>query len=141
MKSPSPPSPTSTAAAQQAAEMGASWTSGIINNPNIVNPYGKQTYSIAGYETVKNAKGQDVKVPRYTQTQTLSPEQQKIFNYNNQMQTTMAQAGAQQASKLGKHLQGSVNSSGWQGWDAGPNAAKLATGFANVSPIQKSVAG
>ena len=78
-KGPDAPDPFAQAAAQQAAELGASQGSSIINNPNQYNPYGSQTYSIAGYETIYDAQGKPQYVPRYNQTTTLSPDQMKLL--------------------------------------------------------------
>ena len=55
--SPSPPNPNAQAAAQQRAEVGAAGASSVMNNPNIINPYGSQSYSIAGWEEVPDARG------------------------------------------------------------------------------------
>ena len=54
---PDPPNPKAQGAADQAAQTGASVASSIVNNPNQYNPYGSQTYSIAGYETIYDAQG------------------------------------------------------------------------------------
>ncbi len=124
MKTPSPPNPYDTAAAQQGAELGASQASSIINNPNQVTPYGTSNYSVSGYETIKDAKGKDVQVPRYTQTVTLSPEQQGLLNLQNQMQTSLGQTGVEQAAKLQEYLRNNVTA-GSQNWMTAPEAGML----------------
>lgn len=125
MKSPSPPDPYKTAAAQQAAEMGASWTSGIINNPNQVSPWGTSNYSVAGYETVKDAKGKDVQVPRYTQTVKLSPEQQKLYDLSSQTQANLGQTGVEQSQKLQSYLGQNADFSGVTDWSQSPQGQQV----------------
>lgn len=125
MKSPKPPDPYQTAGAQQRSEIGAAGASSIMNNPNIVNPYGSQSYSISGWEQVPDATGKMISVPRYTQTQTLSPDQMKLLGLQTQGQYNMGQTAVEQSAKLRQHLQGGVDSSGWQKWgnirqDQGP---------------------
>ena len=63
MKSPKPPDPYQTAGAQQRSEIGAAGASSIMNNPNIINPYGSQSYSISGWEQVPDATGKMISVP------------------------------------------------------------------------------
>ena len=129
MKSPKPPDPYKTAAAQQKAEVGAAGASSVMNNPNVVTPYGSQSYSISGWEQVPDAQGRMITVPRYTQTQTLSPDQQRLMALQTQMQYNTGQTGVEQSAKLRQHLQGSIDPSQWQAWNAGPQAANLATDF------------
>jgi hypothetical protein len=116
MKSPKPPDPYQTAGAQQRSEIGAAGASSIMNNPNIVNPYGSQSYSISGWEQVPDATGKMISVPRYTQTQTLSPDQMQLLGLNTQTQYNMGQTGVEQSAKLRQHLGQGVDTKGWQGW-------------------------
>jgi hypothetical protein len=128
-KSPKPPDPYAQAAAQQSSELGASMGSSIINNPNVVSPYGTQTYNIAGYETIYDAQGKPQYVPRYTQTQTLSPDQQRLMGLNTQMQYNMGQTGVEQSGKLRGLLGQSVNTEGLQGWQAANAPGAISTAF------------
>lgn len=82
-KPPAPPDPAKTAAAQGAWDMTTSQTNAITNNANVVNPYGTTSYAIAGYEDVTTPEGKTIKVPRYTQTQTLSEVGQGQFDNRN----------------------------------------------------------
>ena len=117
--SPKPPNPYQTAAAQQTAETGAAATSAIMNNPNIYTPYGSQTYTPAGYQTVYNAEGKPTSVMRYNQVQTLSPDQQKLMGLQNQAGFNMGRTAVEQSAKLGNLLKQNVNTAGLQGWNAG----------------------
>lgn len=77
---PSPPDPRETADAQFNYDTGSALASGIINNPNTVDPYGSTTYRQTGTETVTLPDGRRVSVPRYTQTTQLNPVGQNLFN-------------------------------------------------------------
>lgn len=87
MSKPNPPQPpdyTGAAQAQGQANLEAARASAKLSNPNLVTPYGQQTvqYGLNG----------DQDIP--TITQTLSPEEQQIFNSN--MQTQMGLGGLAQ---------------------------------------------
>ena len=82
-KAPKAPDPAQTAAAQGAWDLTTSQANSITNNANVVNPYGSTKYSVAGYETVIGPNGQQIQVPRYTQTQTLSKAGQQQFDDRN----------------------------------------------------------
>jgi len=88
-KAPKAPDPAQTAAAQGAWDMTTSQSNAITNNANVVNPYGSTNYSIAGYETIDGPNGQKIRVPRYTQTQTLSDAGQKQFDDRNTLITEL----------------------------------------------------
>src|SRR6187551_1972608 len=108
--SPSPPNPYKQAAADQQAQIGAAGASSIMNNPNIVNPYGSQSYSIAGWEKVPDATGNMISVPRYTQTQTLSPDQMKLLGLETQSKYNLGTTAVEQSAKMRDYLGKSVDS-------------------------------
>lgn len=140
VSSPKPPDPYKQAAAQQSSELGASMGSSIINNPNQVNPYGSQSYSLAGYETIYDATGKQQYVPRYTQTTTLSPDQQRLLGLQTQTQYNMGQTGVEASSRLRDYLGKGVDTSKAQAWNAGPNAASLATSFGGTGDYRQDTA-
>lgn len=125
MQAPKPPDPFKTAAAQEGAERTASQTSSIANNPNQVTPWGSSNYSVSGYETVTGSNGKPVQVPRYTQTVKLSPEQQQLLDYQNQMGANLGQTGVEQSAKLRELLNKSIDTSSWQGWASAPQAQDI----------------
>jgi hypothetical protein len=129
MKSPKPPDPYQTAQAQFGSELGAAGASSIMNNPNIYNPYGSQTYDIAGYETIKGPSGQDIQVPRYNQRQTLTPEEMAILRSDQATRTNLGATAQEQSAKMQSYLNQNIDPSKWQAWDAGPNAPKLTEAF------------
>lgn len=83
-KSDPPPAPdyAGAAAAQGAANKEAAIAGAQISNPNIYGPYGSQTVTYANDPTTGN--------PVPTVKQTLSPEQQGLYNRNTQVQTGLA---------------------------------------------------
>ncbi|MER8619168.1 tail fiber domain-containing protein [Mesorhizobium sp. M1409] len=139
VSSPSPPDPYKQASAQQAADLGASTGSSIINNPNINNPYGSQSYALAGYETIYDAQGKPQYVPRYTQNTTLSPDQQKLLGLQTQTQYNLGQTGVQQSAKLNNLLGTSLDTTGLQDWSAGQAPGQLATTYGGNNPVQMGI--
>ncbi len=75
MQMPQAPNPTQVSADQTKSNVNTAVANATIGNTNQVTPYGRLTYTETG--------GRDVGgqwVPSYTATQTLSPEQQKIYD-------------------------------------------------------------
>jgi hypothetical protein len=92
MCSPSPPPApdyAGAAVAQGAANKEASIASSRLNNPNVVNPYGTQTWT-------EGATADD----RPTMTQTFSPEQQALYNQSMQTKGLLGGLGTQGATAL-----------------------------------------
>lgn len=94
-----PPAPDYAAAAtaQGAANKEAAVASANLNNPNVVNPYGTQTYTPGATDT-----------DRPTLTQTFSPAQQALFDKSNATKGLLGDLGIQGATALqgviGKNL-------------------------------------
>jgi hypothetical protein len=93
---PPAPDPVKTAEAQTASNVKTATTQNELNNVNQVTPYGNLTYDQIG----KWESG----TPKYQATQTLSPEQQNLFNLSNQTQANLGQIGVDQSSKVGQLL-------------------------------------
>lgn len=95
-----PPAPdyAGAATAQGVANVEAARTQGRINNPNVVNPYGTQTVTWNGDTP--------------TLTQTLSPEQQALYNQNNQLQQALGALGLRGAGSLGQVIGKNLDLSG-----------------------------
>lgn len=93
MKSPTTPSATATAAAQTASNRDTAITQQLLNMTNQVTPWGNSTYSQTGSASYQNPvldnKGNPTgkfttsTTPTFTNTQTLSPNQQ-IINQQNE---------------------------------------------------------
>lgn len=113
---PKAPDPYAQAAAQQGAELGAAQGSAIINNPNEQNAYGSVNYTNAGYETIYDAKGNPQYVPRYTRTETLSPDQMKLLGLETQTKGNAGQAAVTGSAKLAEMMKTGIDPSKWQSW-------------------------
>jgi hypothetical protein len=94
-KAPPPPDASQAVKDQFAANLEAAKQTSLLNNPNVIGPYGTQTYTT----------GPD---GRPTLTQTLSPEQQNILDQQNKMKGLMGTLGTQviqnASGTLGKPL-------------------------------------
>lgn len=91
MCSPSPPPApdyAGAAAAQGAANVESATASSKLNNPNVINPYGTQTWADVG----ENG--------RPTLTQTFSPEQQSLYQKSMQTKGLLGDLGIQGADAL-----------------------------------------
>ena len=113
---PKPPDPYKTAEAQGSENLKAAQSSSIIGNPNEVNPYGSLNYSLGGMETVYDAKGKPTQVPRYTRTVTLSPEQQGLFNLQNQASKNLGELAVSQSGRLQGLLGHEMTTEGLRDW-------------------------
>src|SRR5262245_52033779 len=109
---PPPPDPTQVAQAQMGTNIGTAAASNIIANPNVVGPTGSTTYSNAGMETVTGPGGQTYQIPRYTQTTTLSPEQQQLYNQQTQFGQQANQIGLNQLGSISNTLGSPMDASG-----------------------------
>lgn len=76
-------------------------------------------YSNIGYETVYDANGKPMQVPRYQRDVTLSPEQQQLYNLQNQMQQNLGQLGVSQSGRLQGLLGTNLDTEGLQDWSTG----------------------
>jgi hypothetical protein len=102
---PSTPDPYKTAGAQTDSNVQTAIANSVIGNPNVVGPTGSTTYSQSGdTQTITGPDGKSYQVPRYTQTNTLSPEQQQLYNLNTQTQQNIGQIGVDQSSRIGDIL-------------------------------------
>jgi hypothetical protein len=99
-KPPPAPDPVATAAAQTQSNVGTALAQGQLNNVNQVTPYGNLTYTSS--PSGVNVGGQNI--PQYTATQTLSPDQQTLFNLGTQTQKNIGQIGVDQSQKIGQLL-------------------------------------
>lgn len=102
---PPPPNPSQTASAQTGQNIQTGIANSVLGNPNRVGPTGSTTYTKSGeFETYTGADGQTYQVPRYTETTTLSPEQQRLYNLNTQTQENIGKIGVDQSARIGDIL-------------------------------------
>ncbi len=102
---PAPPDPKQTSAAQTGTSVATALANSSLNNVNQVGPEGSKTYSQSGtYKFTDPYTNQTYDIPNYTQTTSLSPEQQQLYDLNNQTQQNLGNIGVQQSSKIGELL-------------------------------------
>jgi hypothetical protein len=102
---PTPPDPKQTSAAQTGTSVATALANANLQYVNQVTPNGNLTYSQSGtYQFKDPYTGQSYDIPQFTATQTLSPDQQKLYDLNNQTQQNLGQIGVDQSSKIGSLL-------------------------------------
>jgi hypothetical protein len=111
MNAPQPPNPYQTAGMQAAINNAAAQNQQAYGMQNQVGPYGSQTSVQTGTRTIPavtttNKKGKvktitpAQEVPVYTQTTTLTPEQQQLLNQQQQFGAATNDLGIQQVGQL-----------------------------------------
>lgn len=89
---PAAPDPVATANAQTASNKATAISSYGLNATDQVTPYGNLSYS----QGTPWSDG----TPHYTATQTLSPEQQSLYNLGTQTQSNLGNIGVEQSDKV-----------------------------------------
>jgi hypothetical protein len=102
---PAPPPPPDPRVVAQ-AQTGSNITTGIANqalgNVNQVGPMGSTSYSQTGTQTITGPNGEKYEVPRWTQTTSLSPEQQNLYNQQTQLASGLNTAASNLVPGLGQ---------------------------------------
>ena len=107
---PTPPDPKQTAAASTGTNIGTAIANSSLNNVNQVGPNGSLTYNQSGSTKFTDPySGQTYDIPNYTQTTSLSPDQQKLYDLNNKTQQNLGQIGVDQSAKIQGLLGTNVN--------------------------------
>lgn len=101
---PSAPDPAATASAQGQWNSFTSQEQQAMNMVNQSTPYGTLNYNQTGTSTLTDPNGQQISVPQYTATQTLSPSQQAIFDQTQSAQGNIAGLADEQSAKLKDYL-------------------------------------
>lgn len=99
------PDATQTASAQGEANVSTATGQAALNNANVITPLGSSTYAVTGSQNVPQPDGTISTVPTYTNTQTLSPSQQHLYN----QQTHVASLENQGASELIQNAEGEIS--------------------------------
>jgi hypothetical protein len=124
---PATPDYVGAAQATGAANLEAAVASGHINNPNVVNPYGSQTVTWNGQDP--------------TLTQTLSPEQQAIYDKSSQAKSSMLDAGLGLSDALKNNLSSGLDFSGLPAAPTSANNTRNDVIDATMSRINTDTAG
>lgn len=106
---PAAPDPKVTAQAQSGMNRDTAIAQMLTNSVNQVTPNGNLTYNQTGSNSYTDADGKQVSIPQLTATQTFSPDQQKLFDLNNQTKQNIGQIGVDQSSRIGSLLNTPVN--------------------------------
>lgn len=104
VSAPAAPDPVATAAAQSKYNTQTAMTQQAMNMVDQYSPFGSSTYSQNGTQTIIGPDGKPIQVPRYTQTTTLSPEQQAIFEQGQVAQGNLAGLAADQSAAMRDYL-------------------------------------
>lgn len=102
---PKPPDPYETASAQTGQSVGTAIANQALGQVNQVTPYGSLNYSQTGMtQWTDPTSGKTYDIPQSTATQTLSPEQQKLYDTNTEAQTNLSGLARDQSARLGSLL-------------------------------------
>jgi hypothetical protein len=101
---PPPPDPKVAAEAQTGSNVGSAIASGVLGNVNQVGPTGSTSYNQTDTYTMTGPNGEKYQIPRYTQTTTLSPEQQGLYDQQTQLGSKMNNLAISQTDRLGSVL-------------------------------------
>lgn len=135
---PSPPPPpdfAGAAAAQGAANKDTAIASSNLNNPNVVNPYGTQTWTAP-----VRADGTPIRDGRPTMTQTFSPEQQALYDQGVQIKTALGGLATQGTNALGEVVGKNLDLSGAPGAPGSADATRTAVINAMMSRVDEDTA-
>ena len=104
---PAPPDPKQTAAGSTSTNVGTAIANSYLNNMNQVTPDGAVSYDQTGsYQWNDPYTGQTYNIPRFTQTQTLSGNQQAIKGQQDAASLNLATLGNSLSGTLGQQLTG-----------------------------------
>ena len=104
MKAPRPPDPVATANAQSGMNRDTATSEMLLNMVSQNNPWGSTSYSQNGTTGYTDSSGKLVTIPQFTQTTTLSPEQQGIFDKSQAAQTNLAGIAQNQSGMVADAL-------------------------------------
>jgi len=98
---PEPPNPMATAAAQTGTNVSTAVANSYLGNVNQVTPQGNLTNDVTGtYTFTDPTNGQTYNIPRWTQTQSLTPQGQQAFNNQQNAQVNLSGMANQQSGAL-----------------------------------------
>lgn len=97
---PAAPDPVATANAQAAMNRDTAITQQQLNMTDQYNPWGSVTYDRVGEDSFVDSQGNTITTPKYTQTTTLSPEQQAIYDQSQAAQGNLATLANEQSAAI-----------------------------------------
>jgi hypothetical protein len=111
-QAPPPPDPYRVAGAQTGQNVQSAIANSYLGNVDQVGPYGSTTYKQGGTYAMTGLDGQTHQVPRFTQTTTLAPEQQKLYDQQTQLGSSLNNLALSQTQRLADHLGKPIDFSG-----------------------------
>lgn len=120
---PAVPDPAKTASAQTGTNVQTAIANAVIGNADTYGPQGSTKYNQIGSQKITGPDGQVYDVPKYSQTTTLSPEQQQLYNQQTQLGSGLNNLAISQTDKLSGILGSPVNTSGLPAMAGAPNTA------------------
>ena len=104
---PSPTPPRETSAAQTGSSVSTSIANAFLQNMNETTPDGTKTFDQTGSHSFTDPfTGQSFDIPRFSVTQTLSPQQQAIKDQNDKASLNLSTLGSNLSGTLGQQLTG-----------------------------------
>lgn len=93
-----------TAQAQSGLNRDTAVSQQLVNMTDQVNPWGNVSYNQNGTTGYVDSTGKYTTIPKFTQTTTLSPEQQGIFDKSQAAQSNIAGIAQDQSAAIGDYL-------------------------------------
>ncbi|MBN9236004.1 MAG: tail fiber domain-containing protein [Mesorhizobium sp.] len=100
MSTPKAPDPVATAQAQAGMNRDTARDQQMLNMNNQVNPWGSVNYNQTGTNSYVDSQGKTITLPQFTQTTTLTPQQQAIFDKSQAAQGNLAGIAQDQSAKM-----------------------------------------
>ncbi len=88
-KTPAQPDYIGAANAQSMGTIGAALANNLMSHPDISTPLGSQTWKQTGSSNISIPGLGDIAIPQYSQTVSLSPEQQKLYDQQTNLSGTL----------------------------------------------------
>ena len=126
VSSPSPPDPYATAQAQNNQNQFASQYNSVASNADQINPYGSTSYQAIEQVPIYTNGQVTGYAPRYQQTTTLSPDQQKLLGLETQSKYNLGQTAVTESANLNNALSKPMDTSQWTPWQTslGPQSVR-----------------
>lgn len=134
---PPPPDYVGAANAQGKANINAARQTGIMNNPNVRNPFGTQDTT---WQPVKNARGETIGW-QPTITQKFTPEQQALLEKSQNAKSNLADAGVYGSKNVAELLKNGLDLSGLPGAPVNSGQRRQDVIDAMMSRVSQDIAG
>lgn len=133
---PATPDPYATSAAQTLGDVQSAIANSIMGNADVRTPFGSSTSQQIGTYQIKDAQGNSIDVPKWMQTQTLSPEGQAQLDQQNKLASGTNNLAIGQIDRLGSVLGTPFTGANLP---AAQNSLNLQGSIGSAGQIQRSV--